>query len=830
MIKIIAYFILSSITLSFSRPMFDYEGMEKSIPDSINNLKYSFNEHLIENRTHRSGDLWMNTTNTGSFMIMKPHLNGVGTKFFTDECSGKESPGAEMPGGSGMEYLWAASLWCGGYLEYKKVNLNGFECTEFKGPLVSTSYEGWTNINEGWETIFSHEMVPSDFNEDPQGRVLGKIYESSNVTGKLNCLFEDVYDPAAKANEQFTTMYSDKCNKQAAFDNFDILWHEPLGLEIKQTSYAWPYDFARNFIIVDYVVYNRNTEKKDIYDFFIGIYVDDNIKNKKITQTGWDDDICGFIDKWNGYIDPVTGIKKAVDLNMVWAADNDGREYELLNPITGDIQEVGSSEPLDGATGVFTIRVLRNPNPNLRYSFNIYNINHKDESLDWGPRWQTGLHSDWQYDLTLTQKGYDDTNYDNLSNTWGVPIYGGRTEGMPMGDKGRYMVMSNDEFDYNLTSIREVHLGMDHQADGTPIPQADKWQKYTTPETLGQPGFALDIIDGAVQKLNDIANGINERFVLSFGPLGYESYVNVATDLDHDGEIDSYIPNKKVWKFAYGDSLKLTLAYMVSENFHSSLEQDPNYLDSNSVNLNDGLDISLYDQGWYDAFYNVVWAERVYDTPMFDTPVTRWGETKGDGWYGEDVGADGLFGDLVGDAYCWWLDLAYSGPDTGEGDFEITTFTNPVTDIDGFTSTNEDNLLPFGRKNETDDYGQTGNSTDGEGYGYMVKYDKLDGVYPQGTWVRYGFDNDRLDAGDGVPDFTSPPPPPSPRITVTELDNDIIVEWTSHEFYTKDDGSIGVAGPEHTYDPYTRLYDFEGYHIELSPDRQLKNFHYDLQR
>jgi hypothetical protein len=244
---------------------------------------------------------------------------------------------------------------------------------------------------------------------------------------------------------------------------------------------------------------------------------------------------------------------------MVWAADNDGREYELLNPITGDIQEVGSSEPLDGATGVFTIRVLRNPNPNLRYSFNIYNINHKDESLDWGPRWQTGLHSDWQYDLTLTQKGYDDTNYDNLSNTWGVPIYGGRTEGMPMGDKGRYMVMSNDEFDYNLTSIREVHLGMDHQADGTPIPQADKWQKYTTPETLGQPGFALDIIDGAVQKLNDIANGINERFVLSFGPLGYESYVNVATDLDHDGEIDSYIPNKKVWKFAYGDSLKLTL-------------------------------------------------------------------------------------------------------------------------------------------------------------------------------------------------------------------------------------------------------------------------------
>ena len=60
--------------------------------------------------------------------------------------------------------------------------------------------------------------------------------------------------------------------------------------------------------------------------------------------------------------------------------------------------------------------------------------------------------------------------------------------------------------------------------------------------------------------------------------------------------------------------------------------------------------------GWYDAFYNVVWAERVFDTPMFDTPLTRWGATKKDGWFGEDVGADAMFGDVVSDTYCWWLE------------------------------------------------------------------------------------------------------------------------------------------------------------------------------
>ncbi|MDD3043965.1 MAG: hypothetical protein PHF33_00710 [Candidatus Delongbacteria bacterium] len=660
------------------------------------------------------------------------------------------------------------------------------------------------------------------FDDDPSGLTLGRINETSNVEGRINCLFQDVYDPKATGFEQFTTMFSDKYKSPDNWDPYGRPDHIPLGVEIRQTSYAWPYDYAKKFIVIDYIIYNRNTDKKDIYDFFIGMLIDSNIGNKNTYC--YRDDICGFIQKWDNYIDPATGVKKSVDMNLVWTADNDGRSY-----INGDEwgfiieSEPGAGNLLDEATGVFSIRVLRNPNPNLRYSFNLYAMDFYNESLDWGPHWKTGLHDGWQYDLSVNQKGYDDTNYDSLES--GQPyfqyFFGGRTEGTPLGDIGRYMVMSNDEFDYNLTSIREVYLGMDTQSDGTPIPQAGKWQPWIVAGTE-QSG---EIPDGTIKELNNVANGSPQEFILSFGPLGNEAYVNVAVDTDGDslGIPDDFI-NKKVWKFAYGDSLKLTLAFMVSENFHTSLDQDPNYRDSTVVDLTDGLDISLYDQGWYDAFNNVVWAERVFDTPMYDTPETRWGATKKDGWFGEDVGKDGLFGDLVNDTYCWWMDKAYAGPDEGEGDFEMTDFTSPVTDCYGDEAAKEDMLLPFGRKEWTADYGPTGNSDDGEGYGYMVRYDKLDGVYPQGTWVRYGFDNGRLDAGDGVPDFTSPPPPPSPKIKVTERDNDIIVEWCSHEFYTGDDGSVGVGGPEFTYDPYTRLYDFEGYNIELSPDRQLNNF------
>jgi len=820
--KIITYFIILGIMQLFSRPMFDIKNIEKSIPDSIKNKSTSL-EYMIQNRTHRVGALKMSMTNYGAIAPFGPSYFTPDTPYFTDECTDKRAITAEMPAGSGMEYLFWSGLWFGGYLESSKVNINSTTASVFQGPLVSTFC--------GSGNVFSWELAPIGFDQDPSGMSMGLFKESSNVEGRINCLFEDVYDPKATAYEQFRVWYSDKSTDQTTWDIYENRSHIPLGIEVKQTSYAWPYEYAKKFVIVDYTIYNRNKERKDIYDFFIGSLFSSAVYSSSTLGGfsplyGYQDDINGFLDKWDGYIDPATGQRKAVEMNMAWCSDNDGREFTARMDETGYQLEVdtepGSGSPLDGATGVFTLRVLRNPNPDLKFSFNMYYSTEVDgEIATRGPHWKTGLHSDWQYDLTAKQKGYDDCNYDSLYFWTGSFLHGGRVEGLPIGDIGSYMVMSNDEFDYNHTSIREVYLGMNTQSDGTPIPQADKWQPWVVNGTE-PPG---EIPDGRIAKLNDIANGKGAEFLLGFGPLGYDTYVNVAVDTDGDslGIPESFI-NKKVWKFAYDDSLKLTLAYMVSENFHTSIEQDPNYADTTVVDLSDGLDISLYDQGWYDAFNNVVWAERVYDTPMFDTPVKRWGATKKDGWYGEDVGTDAMFGNVMGDPYCWWLSSAYPGPDTGEGDFEITTFTSPVTDCYGNVALNEDGLLRFGHQNETADYGITGSLQNGDGYGYMIKYDKLNGSVPQGSWVRYGYDNGKLDAGDGVPDFTSPPPPPSPHIKVSTIDNDITVEWTSHEFYTSEDGTIGVAGPEFTYDPYTRLYDFEGYSIEISPDREYQNF------
>ncbi|MBN2789313.1 MAG: hypothetical protein JXR69_03915 [Candidatus Delongbacteria bacterium] len=780
---------------------------------SGNELSLKAIKPVHEYRVHRAGLLWLNVSNSGWF--------GDPWLYYDDPCTGKPVVMGEMPGGSGTNFIWVGSLWCGGYLDSLTVNINGVDATVFQGPLVSTSYEGWQG------DPMPREMWPINFEEDPAGTTLGHIRETSNVEGKINCLFQDVYDPAATAEEQFNTMYTDKYVLRDPYtgqDDYDKRDHIPLGLEIRQKSYAWSYNYAKKFVIIDYTLYNRNQDGKDIYDFFMGMYVDSDIG---MIGGDWDwrhaDDLCGFIQKWDNYIDPATSDRKTVDLNFAWSADNDGRNYTggYDNPI-----EPGSGSVLDGATGVATLRVLRNPNPSLRYSFNIFVYDSDDESLDWGPHWKTGLHSDWNYDLTPKHKGYDDTNYDGLVNDAGQFMYNGRTEGRPIADRGKYMVMSNDEFDYDQTKIREVYNGSYNDPsymENTPFAQAAKWQKWI----VSGDEQAGEVPDGDISDLNDIANGMDERYLLSFGPLGTESTISVAKDSDRNGVVDEVL-DKVAWRFAYGDSLKLTLAFIVNENFHTSLDQDPNYANENIVDLDDGLDVSLYDKGWYDALNNVIWAERVYDIPMFDTPVTKYGSTKTDGWFGEDVGKDGLFSDVMlsEDTYCWWLGRNYTGADEGEGDFELTTFSSEFTDIYGNTANNEDELLPFGRKTEDPEgiFGITGSSFNGDGYGYMVKYDKLNGLQPQGTWVRYGYGNDKIDTGDGVPDFTGPPPPPSPKIKISYDKNDVIVEWSSHEFNLKDDGSYGLSGPEHFTDTFSRRKDFEGYQIMISPNSNSINY------
>jgi len=752
-----------------------------------------------ENRVHKAGQFWINVTNTGYFG--NPWNQN-------DPCTGQSAVSGNMPGGSNEQYLFATGLMFGGYLEKQIVNV-GASASLFGDPLVTTAYEGWTGL--GGSQWMAKELWPIEFSDDPEGTVKGKIIESSDIPGRVNCLLQDVYDPTASANEQFTTWYSDKYIDSAltyysytGIDDYDLRFHIPLGVEVKQKTYAWSNPYSKNIIIADYTVYNRNRDGKDIYDFFMGLYNDFDLGT---IDGEWmychADDIGGFVHKWDKYIDPATGGNKTVNLDLAWTADNDGRNYNGQDWYTATGEPPGGP-PFNGTTGVAGLKVLKNPDPEQKYSYNLYTAYSGDESFDWSPRWKDGLHSDWYFDLTTEQKGYDDTNQDSLPNGTS-PLYGGRTEGRPIGDKGRYMVMSNGEADYGVLDLREVYLGVYTDPDyliGTPYAQADKWKPWVMEGGTEFP-------DGSAYDLNQLANGNDVKYILSFGPLGEKTSVNAAIDTNLDSIPDNYI-SKEVWKFAYGDSLKFTFAFITGENFNTSLDQDPNYENIDEINLEDGLNKTLYEQGWYDAFNSSIWAERIYDTPLYDTPVTKDGITKGDGWCGEDVGKDGLFAPYGSNGICWWFDEEYLTADEGEGDNELNTFTTPEADIYGWTAANEDLLLPYGHQTDTPLYGE------------MIRYTDDDGTVPLNSWVRYGFNNGKVDQGDGVPDFKGPSAPPPPAFTVEKTGTEVVLKWSSHQLNSE--GDYQKIGPEHSTDNFSRLNDFEGYKIMISSDGNFGSF------
>ncbi|MCP4298907.1 MAG: hypothetical protein GY786_25315, partial [Proteobacteria bacterium] len=135
----------------------------------------------MQSREHKAGKLKMNVTNMG-------HLGNP--LDMIDPCTGKRSIGAKF---NGDNYLFDANFWFGGYLD----SLQTEQGTVMAGPFVSTGNEGWTG--HGGSDDMPRELHPVKFDQDNSGSTKGAINESSNIRGKLNCLMEDVYDPAATA-------------------------------------------------------------------------------------------------------------------------------------------------------------------------------------------------------------------------------------------------------------------------------------------------------------------------------------------------------------------------------------------------------------------------------------------------------------------------------------------------------------------------------------------------------------------------------------------------------------------------------------------------------
>lgn len=385
-----------------------------------------------QNRSHRVGNVWMTITNYGFFgsQFRQSQLVELEGPF-----AGMPAPSFEFPAGSGVNYLFQGALWFGAIV--------GIDT------LVSVGADGWQRVNETF----------------PDEGAAGAIIEMSNRQSSPN------FSEEAVSEQDYVAVYYDTLTDQTyvAPDPDAGRPHRPIGLKIMQKSYSWSYDYAQDFILIDFILHNISDQV--IEKPYMALYVDADCWHEATPGSGFADDYSGYLEVVPS---PHPGLWDTI--NIAWTADNDG------DPISGGIFNYMSP------TGISGTRVVRGPSEPggcgpapLNYSFNWWTSN-GDTRFDWGPR--------------------KESNYRD---------FGTGGDGTPAGDLNKYYIMSNGEFDYG-----QLFSAIDF-SDST---------DWRAPK---QPGLARDIADGydtrylfSFGPLADMAPG--ESTYVTVGYVGGEGF------------------------------------------------------------------------------------------------------------------------------------------------------------------------------------------------------------------------------------------------------------------------------------------------------------------
>lgn len=226
---------------------------------------------------------------------------------------------------------------------------------------------------------------------------------------------------------------------------------------------------------------------------------------------------------FEGYTDDICGFRLKAPASYMPAycpPDSDLVNIAWIADNDGDMDKKEVT-PVPHITGM---RIIRTPSDSLQVSFNWW-VSNADPTLDFGPQSRDGFR----------------------------PLSRGGT-GTPGGDRDKYYFLRNGEFDYDQVRTADID------------PLDPIWLQPN-------PNLA-----------NDIADGFDTRYLISFGPFDIEA----------------------------GQTLPLSLAYVAGENFHT----DP----SNVNNLPPGDWREYYaNVDFSDLELNSTWAEWIYDNPGYDS-------------------------------------------------------------------------------------------------------------------------------------------------------------------------------------------------------------------
>ncbi|MCK4461545.1 MAG: hypothetical protein KAW46_07055, partial [candidate division Zixibacteria bacterium] len=332
-------------------------------------------------RLHDNGDLWTVVNNNSV-------IGNIFSFQMPDEH--KQAPSFYHPGYSRIQHGHYAALWVGGVVRGDSLVTTGMD----------VAWDYWDVYDRGYPMEFWPDQWP-----------FGDMTVRSNDPGS------PYYDPQARAELEIETVYTDTAKNHwwVPFNPYDGRGHEPMGLRVTQTSYSWSYKYARDFILVDYLIENKGRDT--IYDGFVGTYHVGCIRHRGEQPWPPYDDVEGYIKSVPHEFEELG----QEDLRMAYILDADGWSWSF-------------SWDFLRTTSAFAIAPLRIPKGAGLYNFNWW-MDQEGSRFNWGPR-QYGT---YQYPLRYFSGGL----------------------GIPYSDRDKYYLMAKPEVDYD-----GYEAAVDHTDEG----------------------------------------------------------------------------------------------------------------------------------------------------------------------------------------------------------------------------------------------------------------------------------------------------------------------------------------------------------------------------
>jgi len=199
-------------------------------------------QNILQKPTDDDNSKYTNVGNIG-LTLTNFGMYGHGFSLWPDQ------PSCEYPLGSGIEHIFDGGLWIGGFVRGTSE------------PFVTTATVDASSVaTRGGGFEFTND-------------------EGNKIVERSSLYDSPFYHPASISHQDFVMNFTDS---NTVYSNGEpITDHHPLGISIRQETYAWNFPFADFFVIMNYWV--KNTSSKFVDSVYVGMWTDAVVRNTKIT-------------------------------------------------------------------------------------------------------------------------------------------------------------------------------------------------------------------------------------------------------------------------------------------------------------------------------------------------------------------------------------------------------------------------------------------------------------------------------------------------------------------------------------------------------------------